>query len=55
MICTHYNYLSKNYVNIPFKKKYFQSSSKIYVKNFIKFDNTTGPDNSLFAIEGWHK
>ena len=30
------NYLSKNYTNIPFKKKYFQSSSKIYLKNFIK-------------------
>ena len=32
------NYLSKNYVNIPFKKKYFQSSSKIYVNNFIKLE-----------------
>ncbi len=32
------NYLSKNYVNIPFKKKIFQSSSKIYLKNFIKIE-----------------
>ena len=32
------NYLSKNYINIPFKKKYFQSSSKIYVNNFIKLE-----------------
>ncbi len=32
------NYLSKNYVNIPFKKKIFQSSSKIYVNNFINLE-----------------
>jgi len=30
------NILSKNYINLPFKKNIFQSSSKIYVKNFIK-------------------
>ena len=30
------NLLSKNYINLPFKKKLFQSSSKIYVNNFIK-------------------
>ena len=33
------NYLSNNYVNIPFKKKLFKSSSKIYVENFIKYEN----------------
>ena len=33
------NYLSNNYVNIPFKKKLFNSSSKIYVENFIKYEN----------------
>ena len=27
--------LSKNYINIPYEKKFFQSSSKMYVKNFI--------------------
>ena len=27
------NYLSKNYINIPFKKKFFHSSSKTYVNN----------------------
>ena len=30
------NLLSKNYINLPFKKNLFQSSSKIYVNNFIK-------------------
>ncbi len=38
------NYLSKNYVNIPFKKKYFQSSSKIYVNNFIKLEKKRKSD-----------
>ena len=32
------NYLSPNYINIPFRKKYFQSSSKIYVNNFINLE-----------------
>ena len=32
------NFLSKNYVNIPFQKRFFQSSSKIYVKNFINLE-----------------
>jgi len=32
------NLLSKNYINLPFKKSLFQSSSKIYVNNFIKFE-----------------
>ena len=27
---------STNYVNIPLKKKYFQSSTKIYLKNFLE-------------------
>ena len=38
------NYLSKNYVNIPFKKKYFQSSSKIYVNNFINLEKKRKSD-----------
>ena len=38
------NYLSKNYVNIPFKKKYFQSSSKIYVSNFINLEKKRKSD-----------
>ena len=29
-------YFSKNYVNIPFEKNVLQSSSKSYIKNFIK-------------------
>ena len=29
------NYLSKNYSNISYKRKFFQSSSKEYIKNFI--------------------
>jgi glycosyltransferase involved in cell wall biosynthesis len=32
------NLLSKNYVNLPFKKKLFQSSSKTYVNNFLKIE-----------------
>ncbi len=32
-------YLSKNYINIPFQKRIFQSASKIYVKNFLKIEN----------------
>ncbi len=38
------NYLSKNYKNIPFEKKYFQSSSKIYVNNFIKLEKKRKSD-----------
>ncbi len=38
------NYLSKNYINIPFKKKYFQSSSKIYVNNFINLEKKRKSD-----------
>jgi len=33
---TNYEPLSKNYKNLNFKKKFFQSSSKIYVKKFLK-------------------
>ena len=29
------NLLSKNYINLPFKKRLFQSSSKTYVNNFL--------------------
>ena len=32
------NLLSKNYINLPFKKRLFQSSSKTYVNNFIKIE-----------------
>ena len=38
------NYLSKNYINIPFKKKYFQSSTKIYLNNFIKIEKRRNSD-----------
>ncbi len=38
------NYLSKNYINIPFKKKYFHSSSKIYVNNFINLEKKRKSD-----------
>ena len=38
------NYLSPNYINIPFRKKYFQSSSKIYVNNFIKLEKKRNSD-----------
>lgn len=30
------SYLSRNYINIPFEKNVLQSSSKSYIKNFIK-------------------
>ena len=33
---TSYKPLSKNYKNINFKKTFFQSSSKIYIKDFLK-------------------
>ena len=38
------NVLSKNYVNLPFKKNMFQSSSKTYVNNFIKKDEKRKSD-----------
>ena len=38
------NYLSNNYINIPFKKKYFFSSSKMYVNNFIKLEKKRKSD-----------
>ena len=38
------NFLSKNYINIPFKKKILQSASKIYVKNFINLENKRKSD-----------
>ena len=42
---TSYNkILSKNYINIPFDKKLFTSSSKIYVENFIKLENKIKSD-----------
>ena len=36
--------LSKNYVNIQFKKKLFHSSSKLYVNNFIKLEKKRKSD-----------
>ena len=33
---TNFKPLSKNYQNLIFKKKFLQSSSKIYIKNFLK-------------------
>ena len=36
--------LSKNYINLPFSKELFQSSSKIYVKNFLKKENVNKSD-----------
>jgi hypothetical protein len=33
---TNFKPLSKNYKNLNFKKKFFQSSSKIYIKDFLK-------------------
>ncbi len=33
---TYKKKLLKNYVNLPLEKKFFQSSSKIYVKSFLK-------------------
>ena len=33
---TRFKPLSKNYENLNFKKKFFQSSSKIYIKDFLK-------------------
>ncbi len=36
--------LSKNYINIPFKKKFFHSSSKTYVNNFIKLEQKRKSD-----------
>ena len=38
------NYLSNNYINIPYKKKLFKSSSKVYVKNFIKIESKRKSD-----------
>ena len=28
--------LSSNYINLPFKKEFFKSTSKVYVYNFLK-------------------
>lgn len=38
------NLLSKNYINLDFKKSFFQSSSKIYVNNFIKAEKKIKSD-----------
>jgi glycosyltransferase involved in cell wall biosynthesis len=38
------NLLSKNYYNIPYKKRLFQSSSKIYVNNFINLEDKIKSD-----------
>ena len=36
--------LSTNYVNIPFKKKFFQSSSKVYLNSFINLEKKRKSD-----------
>ena len=36
--------LSKKYINIPFKKRLFHSSSKTYVNNFIKLEKKINSD-----------
>ena len=36
--------LSKNYVNIPFKKKLFFNLSKLYFNNFIKLEKKRNSD-----------
>ncbi len=36
--------LSNNYINIPFRKKYFQSSTKVYVNNFINLEKIRKSD-----------
>ena len=38
------NVLSKNYINIPYSKKFFQSSSRMYVKNFINREASINSD-----------
>ncbi len=38
------NILSKNYINIPFQKKLFYSSSKLYLKNFIELEKKRKSD-----------
>lgn len=38
------DYLSKNYVNIPYRKKIYQSSSRIYVNNFIELEKKKKSD-----------
>ena len=38
------NILSENYINIPFEKKFFQSSSKTYVNNFISLERKRKSD-----------
>ncbi len=38
------NYLSKNYHNIKYKKGLFQSSSKEYIKNYIKIESKNKSD-----------
>ena len=37
-------YLTNNYQNITFKKNIFQSSSKVYVSNFLKIKNILTSD-----------
>ena len=37
-------YLTNNYRNITFKKNIFQSSSKVYVSNFLKIKNILTSD-----------
>ena len=41
---TNLKVLSKNYINIPFEKKFLQSSTKIYVKSFINLERKRNSD-----------
>ena len=38
------DYLSKNYINLTFNKKFFLSSNKQYVENFLEYENKKNSD-----------
>ena len=40
----------KNYINLLLKKKFFRSSSKIYVEEFLKAEKSLNSDNLFFRI-----
>jgi glycosyltransferase involved in cell wall biosynthesis len=41
---TYKNYLSKNYINLTFNKKFFLSSNKQYVENFLNYEENKNSD-----------
>ena len=41
---TFKNKLLKNYINLPLKRNFFQSSSKMYVKSFLGIENKVNSD-----------